>query len=124
MFSRQHREMQERRRKAREEIDSLLARGLVEKVLMWPAELGGTDDPRNVTYLPPALAERKRAFDTEVRRRVEAGDDGLYYLGDEAFTGVAVSYHKGRVCGETEYRDGMGWGTSRSWHPSGAPASE
>jgi hypothetical protein len=75
MFSPKHREMQQRRRKAREELDSLLGRGLVEKVLMWPAEFGGNDDPRNVTYLPPALAERKRAFDAEVRRRVEAGED-------------------------------------------------
>jgi hypothetical protein len=75
MFSPQHREMQERRLKAREELDSLLARGLVEKVLMWPVEFGGTDDPRNVTYLPLALVERKLAFDAEVLRRVEAGED-------------------------------------------------
>jgi hypothetical protein len=75
MFSPRHREMLERRRKAREEIDSLLARGLVEKVLMWSAEFGGTDDPRNVTYLPPGPAARKRDFDAEVRRRVEAGED-------------------------------------------------
>ena len=52
------------------------------------------------------------------------GDDGLYYLGDEPFTGVSVSYHKGRIAGETEFRDGMAWGVSRSWHPSGAPLSE
>lgn len=74
MLSPRHREMGQRRRLAREELDSLLARGLVEKVLMWPAEFGGTDDPRNVTYLPRVLAERKRAFDAEVRRRVEAGE--------------------------------------------------
>jgi len=75
VFSPKHREALERRRKAREQLDSLLARGLVEKVLMWPAEFGGTDDPRNVTYLPQALAARKRAFDAEVRRHVEAGED-------------------------------------------------
>lgn len=75
LFSRRHRETLERRRRSREELDSLLARGLVEKVLMWPADFGGTDDPRNVTYLPRALVERKRAFDAEVRRRVETGED-------------------------------------------------
>lgn len=75
LFSPRHREMQERRRKAREELDFLLARGLVVKVLMWPADFGGTDEPRNVTYLPPALAERKHAFDAEARRRVEAGEE-------------------------------------------------
>jgi hypothetical protein len=52
------------------------------------------------------------------------GDNGLYYLGDEPFTGVSVSYHEGRIAGETEFRDGMAWGVSRSWYPSGAPLSE
>jgi hypothetical protein len=52
------------------------------------------------------------------------GDDGLYYLGDEPFTGVSVSYHKGRIAGETEFRNGMAWGIGRSWHTSGEPASE
>lgn len=50
---------------------------------MWPAEFGGTDDPRNVTYLPPSQAERKRAFDAEVRRRVEAGEDMDYKVTPE-----------------------------------------
>jgi hypothetical protein len=52
------------------------------------------------------------------------GEDGLYYFGDEPFTGVSVSFHKDRVCSESEFRDGMAWGMSRSWHPSGAPLSE
>ena len=52
------------------------------------------------------------------------GDDGLYYFGDEPFTGVSVSYHDGRVTAESEFRDGMVWGVSHSWHPSGAPESE
>jgi hypothetical protein len=52
------------------------------------------------------------------------GDDGLYYLGDEPFTGVSVRYHKGWIAGESEFRDGIAWGVSRSWHPSGAPSSE
>jgi hypothetical protein len=75
MFSPRHREKQQRRHKAREELDSLLSRGLVEKVLMFPAEFGGPDEPRNVAYLPRELAARKRAFDVEVRRRVVAGED-------------------------------------------------
>ncbi len=63
IFSPRHRKMQEMRRKTREELDSLLSRRLVEKVLMFPAEFGGTDDPRNRTVLlqrltPPRLSER------------------------------------------------------------------
>ena len=52
------------------------------------------------------------------------GEDGLYYLGDQPFTGVAANYHGSRLTGETEFRDGTAWGVSRSWYPSGAPASE
>jgi hypothetical protein len=52
------------------------------------------------------------------------GDDGLYYYDGEPFTGVAVCYAGARLQAETEYRDGVGWGVVRTWHPSGAPASE
>jgi hypothetical protein len=83
MFSPKQRAIVERRRKAREELDSLLSRGLVEKVLMFPAEFGGPDDPRIVTYLPAALVGRKRAFDAAVRRRVEAGEDVDYKVTPE-----------------------------------------
>lgn len=74
VFSSHHREMEEKRRKSREELDSLLERGLVEKVLMFPAEFGGPDEPRNRTDLPPELAARKRAIDAEIRRRIEGGE--------------------------------------------------
>jgi antitoxin component YwqK of YwqJK toxin-antitoxin module len=52
------------------------------------------------------------------------GDDGLYYLDGEPFTGLAVTYDGPRLRSEVEYRDGVGWGTIRTWHASGAPASE
>ena len=52
------------------------------------------------------------------------GDDGLYYHGGEPFTGVAVSYDGARIQAEVKYREGVGWGVSRTWHASGAPASE
>jgi hypothetical protein len=50
---------------------------------MLPAEFGGPDDPRNVTYLPTQLAERKRAFDAEIRRRLEAGEELSYRVTPE-----------------------------------------
>lgn len=52
------------------------------------------------------------------------GHDGLYYFGNEPFTGVAVHYRNGRIASEAEFRDGMAWGMSRSWYPSGKPMSE
>jgi len=117
MFSPMHREMQERRRKAREELDSLLASGLVEKVLMLPAEFGGTDDPRNITYLPPALAERKRAFDAEVRRRVEAGEDMDFkvtpeYDGDSF---VPARLHMEAGSGAAALKEVIGVAPPRTW---------
>jgi hypothetical protein len=78
LFSPLHREMQDRRRRSREELDSLLARGLVEKILMLPAEFGGPDASRNRRYLPPEPAARKRAIEADIRRRIEGGEV-LYY---------------------------------------------
>ena len=51
-------------------------------------------------------------------------EDSLYCLDDVPVTGVAFTPDGPRVRSEAEYRDGLAWGVSRSWHPSGAPASE
>jgi len=122
VFSPSRREMQERRRKSREQLDSLLARGLVVKVLMWPAEFGGTDDPRNVTYLPPALAERKRAFEAEVQRRVEAGEDLDFkvtpeYDGD-SFVPAKLNMEAGS--GATALKELIEVAPHRTWEPADA----
>lgn len=52
------------------------------------------------------------------------GDDGLYYHDGEPFTGVVFGRTGTGLQSESEYRHGMAWGVSRTWHPSGAPASE
>ena len=46
--------------------------------------------------------------------------DGLYYLKDKSFTGVAI-YKRGRwVEAEEEFRDGLHWGRKREWYRPGA----
>ena len=69
----------ERRRAAgRRELEDLLGRGIVQKVLLLPAEFGGTEDPRNVTWLPlPSIAE-ENAFDSAVRQRIQCGEAVRY----------------------------------------------
>lgn len=57
--------------------------------------------------------------------QVDLGDDGLRYFNDEPFTGVIYVLSKnGSVEAEDEYRDGLLWGLSRGWHPSGQLAFE
>lgn len=78
------RELQEKRRRIRAEVDSLLARGLVEKTLLLPAGFGGPpDDPRNITYLPPEAAAQKREFDHRVREKIECGEELDYRVTPE-----------------------------------------
>lgn len=62
----------------REELDTLIARGLVEKVLLLAAELGGQEVPVNITYLPAQAAAQKRAFDARVREIVAQGTEVDY----------------------------------------------
>lgn len=52
------------------------------------------------------------------------GDDGLYYQDGVPFTGVAFDRAGHGLQAEVEYRDGLPWGTVRTWHPSGSPSSE
>ena len=51
--------------------------------------------------------------------------DGLYYLRDEPFSGVAhLAYPDGTPMSESEYRDGIFFGISRHWWESGAVEAE
>ena len=49
------------------------------------------------------------------------GHDGLYYLNDQPFTGIAYSTRRDETirC-EIEYRDGVPWGSHREYHPGGS----
>jgi len=50
---------------------------------------------------------------------------GLYLRGDEPFSGVTfTAFPGGELRSEVEYREGMLWGRSRSWHTNGQLLSE
>ena len=50
-------------------------------------------------------------------------DDGRYYANGIPFTGLAFSVHPDKSLeSESEYRNGLGWGTSKSWHRNGTLA--
>jgi antitoxin component YwqK of YwqJK toxin-antitoxin module len=49
----------------------------------------------------------------------------VYYHEGKPFTGVSFTLHgNGKLRSETEFRDGLEWGQSKSWYPSGALAQE
>jgi antitoxin component YwqK of YwqJK toxin-antitoxin module len=51
--------------------------------------------------------------------------EGVYYLGDQPFTGVAYTqYPDGSPMSESEYRDGVFSGVSRGWSRTGSLESE
>lgn len=52
-------------------------------------------------------------------------DDGLYYCDEEPFTGVSYTeFPDGSPRSESEYRNGLAWGKSKSWHKNGTLFSE
>ena len=48
--------------------DRLLEVGDLEKLFLLPVEFGGTDDPRNVVYVPRGFVEIKRGIDLNIIR--------------------------------------------------------
>jgi len=72
-FSRKQRQINERHRKSKEELEHLISQRFVEKVFLLPEEFGGPDDPRNIIYLPPECAAKKREFDAIIRQKLENG---------------------------------------------------
>jgi hypothetical protein len=123
VFSPRGRDIEERRRKSREELDSLLARRLVEQVLMFPAEFGGPDEPRNRTYLPPELAARKRAIDAEIRRRIEGGEEHYYRVTPEydndSFVPARLRMEAVREGGDAAFEEILDVVPFRTWDPLG-----
>lgn len=55
-------------------LHDLVARGAVRKCFLISEMFGGTDDPRNVVWLPPASIQEKERFDERVREAVEQGE--------------------------------------------------
>src|SRR5688572_5350673 len=58
-------------------------------------------------------------------KTVSLAEDGLSYCEGQPFTGVAYTeFPDGAPRSETEYREGLVWGHSRSWHKNGALLDE
>ena len=56
---------------------------------------------------------------------LEYPGDGLYYLGNEPFSGFVLFIAKdGRNKGYAEYRRGLRWGETRETYPEGTPMVE
>jgi len=53
---------------SRAKADRLLEVGDLEKLFLLPVEFGGTDDPRNVVYVPRGFVEIKRGIDLNIIR--------------------------------------------------------
>jgi hypothetical protein len=48
---------------SQEKAEELVSRGELARVHLVPPEFGGTDDPRNLVYVPPFVVELKRQTD-------------------------------------------------------------
>ena len=60
-----------------------------------------------------------------LRDSLDYPGDGLYYLNDEPFTGVAFSLdEEGLLESEIEFAHGMKWGLERHWFASDKVKSE
>lgn len=51
---------------SKEKAEARLQTGELEKLLLLPAEFGGTDDPRNFVYVPRGFVAAKRAIDINI----------------------------------------------------------
>jgi hypothetical protein len=80
--------IENRRAAAQAELDSLLARGVVRRVFLFPEMFGGTDDPRNVTWLPLTSIKEKEQFDSQVRDAVDRGEV-VHYTATPSFGGIS-----------------------------------
>jgi antitoxin component YwqK of YwqJK toxin-antitoxin module len=55
-------------------------------------------------------------------RTLEYQEDGLYYLDNEPFTGVAFTLSKdGWEKAEMHYKQGLRWGPTKEWYAPGQP---
>ncbi|MFJ9696333.1 toxin-antitoxin system YwqK family antitoxin [Kitasatospora sp. NPDC101183] len=53
--------------------------------------------------------------------RIVYADDGLHHLDGAPFTGVAFTERNGVLTSESTFREGLRWGPTKEWHPSGQP---
>ncbi|AQR74890.1 hypothetical protein BXU08_15590 [Sphingomonas sp. LM7] len=61
--------------RSREHADRLLAFGSLVKIYLFPTNLGGDDDPRNIVYVTPDAAEAHAAIVGRLRRFVQGHEE-------------------------------------------------
>jgi hypothetical protein len=81
---------------AKQELERLLAKGSVHPVLLLPRESGGTEDPRNVTWLPSICLQQKQEFDAVVRTDVQLGRS-IQYSAVPVYDPVSISMVPARL---------------------------
>lgn len=89
------------------EVDSLAKaqqfyqEGKLEKLYLFPLDLGGEDIPPNIVYVPVGIGQLKAQFDGTVRKMLEAGSVSRYSASPE---------YKGKSFVPSKI-------TIRAWHP-------
>jgi hypothetical protein len=58
---------------SQEAAEALAAQGKLVKILLFPAELGGPDDPENIAYITPEAAEARLLIIGTLRRFADEG---------------------------------------------------
>lgn len=65
--------------KSMEEVLKLESKGILVKELLWPEDLGGQNDSKNVIYMPALLLPLKRKIDERIRAIRAMGLDSYVY---------------------------------------------
>ena len=82
-------DIEQQRAAMRAELERLLSCDIVREVFLLPAMFGGTNDPRNVIWLPPICIQEKDQFDAQVREAVEQGEI-VHYTATPSYDGPSM----------------------------------
>src|SRR2546423_911623 len=72
---------------SREKAEARTQRGELEKLLLLPADFGGTDDPRNIVYVPRGFGAIKAAIDTNMIKPLIADGKATGYEATPEYQG-------------------------------------
>ncbi len=72
---------------SKEKAEARVQRGELEKLFLLPAEFGGTDDPRNVVYVPRGFVAIKANIDVNIIKPLIAQDKVTRYEATPEYQG-------------------------------------
>src|SRR5205807_2520747 len=70
-----------------EKAEARLQRGELEKLFLLPTDFGGTDDPRNIVYVPRGFAAIKANIDTNIIKPLVADSKVTSYEATPEYQG-------------------------------------